>query len=246
VVVLVACEESQTVTMAFRRAGIEAYSCDIQDCSGGHPEWHIKGDALKEAYSGKYTLMIAHPPCTYLSKAGARWMFPTAGNLCPDRLLKAMEAKDFFMKLLNAPIPFVAVENPTPLKICGLPKHTQVVQPYEYGHPYSKRTLLWLKGLPELIPTQVVDEYKPFLPSNTSGFARGQGGSRGVARNAKEASVTFDGIAEAMASQWIEPVKSWTELNRNKSKRSKTFDGIADAMASQWSCFTGGYDDLLS
>ncbi|MEK9698674.1 MAG: hypothetical protein VW270_23070, partial [Candidatus Poseidoniales archaeon] len=144
----------------------------IQDCSGGHPEWHIKGDALEEAYSGKYTLMIAHPPCTYLSKAGARWMFPTAGNPCSDRLLKAMEAKDFFMKLLNAPVPFIAVENPTPLKICGLPKHTQVVQPYEYGHPYSKRTLLWLKGLPELMPTQVVDEYKPFLPSNTSGFAR--------------------------------------------------------------------------
>ena len=91
--VLVACEESQTVTKAFRRLGIEAYSCDIQECSGGHPEWHIHGDALEQAYSGEYDLMIAHPPCTYLSKAGARWMFPTAGNACPERLSKAMEAR---------------------------------------------------------------------------------------------------------------------------------------------------------
>ena len=106
------------------------------------------------------------------------------------------------MKLLNAPIPFIAVENPTPLKVCGLPKHTQVVQPYEYGHPYSKRTLLWLKGLPELRATKLVKDYKPFLPSNTGGLARGQGGSRCVAHNAKDASVTFSGIAKAMAEQW--------------------------------------------
>ena len=140
--ILVACEESQEVTKAFRELGHEAYSCDIQDCSGGHPEWHIKGDAIKEAYSGKYDMMIAHPPCTYLSKAGARWMYPTAGNLCKKRYQKAMEAKDFFMKMINAPIEYIAVENPTPLKVVDLPKHTQAIQPYEYGHPYSKRTLL--------------------------------------------------------------------------------------------------------
>jgi hypothetical protein len=201
--VLVACEESQTVTKAFRELGFEAYSCDVQDCSGGHPEWHIKGCALEEAYSGKYELMIAHPPCTYMSKAGARWMYPTAGNICPDRYAKAMDAKDFFLKLLYAPIDFVAVENPTPLKCVGLPKNpVQVIQPYQFGHPYSKRTLLWLKNLPHLQHTDVVQEYKPFLPSNTGGLARGKGGSRGVAHNAKDASVTFTGIAKAMANQW--------------------------------------------
>lgn len=197
--VLVACEESQTVTKAFRRVGVEAYSCDIQECSGGHPEWHIQGDALEQAYSGEYDLMIAHPPCTYLSKAGARWMKPKGGMVCQVRFALAMQAKDFFMKLLDAPIPYVAVENPIPLKICGLPKCTQIVHPYQYGDPYSKTTLLWLKNLPELQSTNVV-----------------------------------------------EPIGSWTELNRKVSKRSKTFNGIADAMVNQWLSFIGDSNGILS
>lgn len=200
--VLVACEESQTVCKSFRALGCEAYSCDIQDESGGKPEWHIKGDALGEAYSGKYDMMIAHPPCTYLSKAGARWMYPTSGNICEKRLKLALEARKFFMNLLNAPISKICVENPTPLKVCNLPKHTQVVQPYEYGDPFSKRTLLWLKGLPKLVPTNVLDDYKVYLPSNTGGKKRGHKATKGVAKNAKEASKTFKGIANAMASQW--------------------------------------------
>ena len=201
-VILVACEESQTVTKEFRKEGYEAYSCDMQECSGGHPEWHIKGDAIKEAYSGKYNMMIAHPPCTFISRAGARWMYPTAGNLCNKRLKKAIEAKEFFLKLMNAPIKYIAVENPTPLKVVGLLKHTQAVQPYEYGHPYSKRTLLWLKNLPELIPTEIIEDFKPYLPSNTGGKKRGQKSSRGVSKNAKESSKTFEGIAKAMVDQW--------------------------------------------
>lgn len=200
---LVACEESQTVTKAFRNLGIEAYSCDIQESSGGYPEWHIRGDAVKEAYSGKYNLLIAHPPCTYLSKAGARWMYPTAGKIDTTRYKKAMEGRAFFMKLLEAPIKYKAIENPTPLKICNLPNYTQVIQPYEYGDPYSKRTLLWLRNLPKLEPTKIMENHTPFLPSNTGGFSRGQKGSRGIAKNAKEASVTFQGIADAMASQWV-------------------------------------------
>jgi len=200
--ILVACEESQAVTKELRKLGHEAFSCDIQECSGGHPEWHIKGDAIKEAYSGKYDMMIAHPPCTYISRAGARWMYPTAGNLCEKRYAKAMEAKDFFMKMINAPIKYIAVENPTPLKVVNLPKHTQAVQPYEYGHPYSKRTLLWLKNLEPLKPTNILSDYKPYLPSNTGGKKRGQSYSRGVSKNAKESSKTFKGIAEAMANQW--------------------------------------------
>lgn len=94
--VLIACEESQQICKAFRELGLEAYSCDIQNCSGGKPEWHIKADALIEAYSGKYDLMIAHPPCTYMSNAGARWMYPSAGNVDAQRYEKSIIAKDFF------------------------------------------------------------------------------------------------------------------------------------------------------
>lgn len=215
--VLVACEESQAVTMAMRELGINAYSCDIQECSGGHPEWHCQDDVLplingnctfntmdgiEHHIDGKWDMIIAHPPCTYMSKAGARFMYPTAGNISQERLALAMEAKEFFMKFINADCDKIVVENPTPLKVVGLPKESQAVQPYEYGHPFSKRTLLWIKGLPLLTPTQIVKDYKPFLPSNTGGFARGKGGSRGVAHNAKDASKTFPGIAKAMAEQW--------------------------------------------
>jgi hypothetical protein len=200
--ILIACEESQEVCKAFRKLGFEAYSCDIQESSGGCPEWHIKGDAIAEAYSGKYDMMIAHPPCTFMSKAGARWMFPTAGNLNQERFEKSQEAKDFFMKLLNAPIKFIAVENPTPLKVVGLPVHSQAIQPYEYGHPYSKRTLLWLRNLQPLEPTETINSYTPYLPSNTGGKKRGQSYSRGTSKNAKESSKTFKGVAEAMATQW--------------------------------------------
>ena len=199
--VLVACEESQAVTKELRKLGHEAYSCDILPCSGGHPEWHIKGDAVKEAYSGKYDMLIAHPPCTFISRAGARWMYPTAGNLDKSRYDKAMDAKEFFMKMINAPINKIAVENPTPLKVVGLPTHSQAVQPYEYGHPYSKRTLLWLKNLPLLIPTNIIKEFTPYLPSNTGGKKRGQ---KYTIKNItqKDSSKTFEGIAKAMAEQW--------------------------------------------
>jgi hypothetical protein len=200
--ILVACEESQAVTIELRKLGHEAYSCDIQECSGGHPEWHLQTDAIEEAYSGKYDMMIAHPPCTYMSKAGARWMYPTAGNLSQERFQKAMEAKEFFIKLMNAPIEFIALENPVPLKIVGLPQYTQAIQPYEYGEKFSKKTLLWLKNLPKLIPTDVQAEYTPYLPSNTGGAKRGQKFSRGTSKNSKESSKTFVGVARAMAEQW--------------------------------------------
>jgi hypothetical protein len=206
--VLIACEESQEVCKAFRSVGFEAYSCDLQEESGGYPEWHIQGDAIKEAYSGQYSLMIAHPPCTYLSKAGARWMYPTAGTLSTERYELAMEAREFFLTLKNAPIEHIAIENPTPLKVVNLPEHTQSIQPYEYGHKYSKRTLLWLKNLPPLQPTYIIKEYTPFLPSNTGGKKKGQKSSRGVAKNAKESSKTFPGVAMAMATQWGDYIKN--------------------------------------
>jgi hypothetical protein len=199
--VLIACEESQEVCKAFRELGFEAYSCDLQECSGNKPEWHIVGDALKEAYSGKYNMMIAHPPCTFISRAGARWMYPTAGNLSQDRYTKAMEAKELFLQLLNAPIEYIAIENPTPLKVVELPNKNQAIQPYEYGHEYSKRTLLWLKNLPLLVPTNIKSNYKPYLPSNTGGAKRGQKATpKSITQ--KESSKTFSGIASAMALQW--------------------------------------------
>lgn len=218
--ILVACEESQAVTKELRRLGHEAYSCDIIDQSGGHPEWHIQADVLpllngsvvfktndgtEHVVVGKWDMIIAHPPCTYMSKAGARWMYEKAGVVNQNRLKKAVKAKAFFMEILNADCEMVAVENPIPLKIIGLPLPTQKIQPYQYGHPFSKCTCLWLKGLPKLSPTNILDEYTPFLPSNTGGYARGKGGSRGVAHNAKDASKTFPGIAKAMAEQWAGP-----------------------------------------
>lgn len=215
--VLVACEESQTICIAFRNLGHRAFSCDIQECSGGHNEWHIKGDCLdilngdcsfstadgsRHHQSGQWDLIIAHPPCTYMSKAGARWMYPTAGNIDNERLKLALEAKKFFDRCRNARCEHIAVENPRPLKVVNLPKPSQVIQPYQFGEPYSKATCLWLKGLPLLKPTEILSEYQPFLPSNITGAKRGQKWSRGVAHNAKDASKTFKGIALAIAKQW--------------------------------------------
>lgn len=159
-------------------------------------------DGAEHYVDGKWDLIIAHPPCTYMSKAGARFMYPQSGKIDHMRLKKAMAAKEFFMKFMNCDCEKVVIENPTPLKVVGLPKETQVVQPFEYGHHYSKRTLLWIKGLPRLQPTEIVEDYIPFLPSNTGGLAKGKGGARGVVHNQKDASKTFQGIANAMAEQW--------------------------------------------
>lgn len=198
--VLIACEESQAVCKAFREKGHEAYSCDLQECSGGNSEWHIKGDALKEAYSGNYDLMVAHPPCTYLSKAGARWLH-TKDGINEERLSKGIMAKDFFIKLFNAPIRQIAIENPLPLKIFNLPKENQIIQPCWFGHPFTKKTLLWLKDLPKLKPTSYEFYPKPFLPSNTGGKKRGQK-YHYTTISQKDSSKTFHGIAKAMAEQW--------------------------------------------
>lgn len=220
--VLIACEESQRVCIAFRDKGHRAFSCDIQECSGGHPEWHIQGDVLPllngnctfrtgdgivHHTGGHWDLIIAHPPCTYLSNAGACRMYRYFGGerwINDKRFEQMKEGRDFFLQFLNAECDRIAIENPTPLKLANLPEETQAIQPYEYGHPYSKRTLLWLKGLPKLIPTNIVDKHIPYLPSNTSMFAKGLGGSRGSAdaKTAKGRSKTFSGIAKAMADQW--------------------------------------------
>ena len=210
--VLVACEESQRVCIELRKLGHDAYSCDILPCSGGHPEWHIQDDVLKHLNDG-WDLMIAHPPCTYLSRAGARWLHQK-GKINQERYVKGLEAKDFFLKLLSANIPKIAIENPTPLKIYLLPKYTQAIQPYMFGHKFSKKTLLWLKNLPELKATDLIKDYSPFLPSNTGGKKRGQKFKiKDVVRDQREASKTFQGIAQAMSKQWTMEVKSGCDAN---------------------------------
>ena len=149
--ILVACEESQEVCKAFREKGHEAYSCDVQPCSGGHPEWHLQQDViplLKE----KWDMIIAFPPCTYLSNAGACRLYPKKGQLDEERYQKGLEAKEFFMSFYNADCPRIAIENPVSSRIFEMPPHSQEIQPYMFGHPYTKKTRLWLKGLSPLTP----------------------------------------------------------------------------------------------
>jgi len=208
--VLVACEESQAVTTAFRKLGHEAYSCDIQECSGDKPEWHIKGDAIQEAYSGKYDLMIAHPPCTYLAVSGARWMYNKDGSVNKERLTNQRKALNFVQKLMDAPIEKIAIENPVSVISSQIRKPDQIIQPYEYGHSEAKKTCLWLKNLPLLQPTKIVDkgEFVEWVDKN--------------GKKKRQAKWYLDVLTKAK-----------TKAERQKL-RSKTYQGIADAIANQW------------
>lgn len=199
--VLVACEESQAVTKELRRLGHEAYSCDIIPCSGGHPEWHIQGDAL-ELLKMKWDMILAFPPCTYLSNAGAKHLWK-GHKLNQDRYAKGLEAKEFFMQFLNADCPRIAVENPIPSKVYELPPYTQTIQPYEYGHPFTKRTCLWLKGLKPLEPTDIVEPAATWCPSGSYSHKHDEK-HRGMftTDRARNRAKTFPGIAKAMAEQW--------------------------------------------
>ena len=219
--VLIACEESQTVTKEFRKLGHEAFSCDIIPCSGGHPEWHIQGDVLM-LLKMKWDIIIAHPPCTHLAVSGSRHFIKKREDG------RQREAIDFFMKFLDVDCKLVAVENPIGIisgnyikehfpdlaERYGLPiKHQQIIQPFEFGDPVKKSTCLWLKGLPKLEPTNnVADEVKYYVDS------------RGIKQ-----------------SEWnvrqleIDGKKYGYNTEEFKKHRSKTFNGIANAMAVQWS-----------
>lgn len=202
--VLVACEESQTVCKAFRELGHEAYSCDIIECSGGHPEWHIQDDAIKVAYGQQWDMMIAHPPCTYLTNINS--FIHRGCSLYTGEEAKVLRksAYEFFVQLDNAPIEKRAIENPKGYMNSHYRKPEQIVRPLMFGEPSSKGTCLWLSELPKLIPTNVVDpEYHT--------TAKGR---------------RFD--------KWYFDTSKISNLETRTRVRSKTFEGIARAMANQW------------
>lgn len=182
--VLVACEESQIISSAFRSVGHDAWSCDIKECSGGHPEYHIKDDVRKVLYDN-WDLVIAHPPCTYLSNAGSRWLFRN-GELCKERYELGLKAKDFFMMFYYYPGK-ICIENPVPCSIYNLPKPSQIINPHQFGDLWNKRTLLWLKGLPPLLPKYYYIGCKSYVDQF---------------RDSERRSKSFPGIAKCMAETW--------------------------------------------
>jgi hypothetical protein len=209
--VLIACEESQAVTKAFRALGHDAYSCDILPCSGSKPQWHLQGDVFNYINQG-WDLMIAHPPCTYLAVSGARHLYNKDKTPNIERYKNQAEALEFVQKLMNADIPKIAIENPVSVISSKIRKPDQIIQPYWFGDSASKSTCLWLKNLPKLIPTNIVDkgQFKEWIDKNTGKLKR-------------QALWYYEALQQANTPQ------------ERRTLRSKTFQGIANAMATQWS-----------
>lgn len=195
--ILVACEESQAVTIELRKLGHEAVSCDLLPCSGGHPEWHLQGDVLP-LLKLNWDMVIAFPPCTHLASSGARWFKEKQADG------RQQEGIDFFMQFTDIPAPRVAIENPVGIMSSKWRKPDQIIHPYQYGDSFQKQTCIWRKGLPELVPTNIVD------PGKQLKFASGRSMPEWYAitrdmppeERAKARSKTFPGIALAMATQW--------------------------------------------
>lgn len=215
--VLIACEESQAVCTAFRARGHEAYSCDVQSCAlYDHIEWHITDNALnvingdcefmtvdgqRHSIRGGWDLLIAHPPCTYLTSSSGLRLFRQDHSVKDlARLEKGWKAKAFFMRMLEANAARICVENPTPLRIWGLPPYTQIIEPFMFGDPWRKRTCLWLKNLEPLKPTNVVEPRGLWV--GASSIQKRSKYELNSNRNPKIRSKTFKGVAEAMAEQW--------------------------------------------
>ena len=219
--ILVACEESQAVTIELRELGHNAFSCDTLDPSGGHPEWHIKQDVLSllnpneddcivfktmdnvvHVILGRWDLIIAHPPCTYLTVTGNRWFnVEKYGDKALERIRLREEAFDFFMQFVNADCDKIAIENPVGYMNSHYRKPDQIIQPYQFGDPYEKKTCLWLKGLPKLQSTNVVEP--PPRQQLKSGKSMPEWYSNAPKKDrARIRSKTFPGIAKAMATQW--------------------------------------------
>jgi hypothetical protein len=208
--ILVACEESQAITKELRNLGHEAYSCDLLPCSGNHPEWHIQGDAIKEAYSGKWDMMIAHPPCTYLAVSGNRWLYNKDGSKNEDRWKNRNEALDFVQLLMDAPIDRIAIENPVSVISSEIRKPDQIVQPWMFGDEAMKKTCFWTKGLPKLEPTNIVGKGEFFEWIDKNG------------KKKRQALWYYNALSEAKTPE------------ERRTLRSKTFKGMARAIATQW------------
>ncbi len=208
--ILVACEESQSVTKILRKLGHEAFSCDILPCSGGHPEWHIQADVFTIINQG-WQLMIAHPPCTYLSVSGARHLYNKDGSKNLERYANQKLALDFVKALMDVDIPKIAIENPISVISSHIRKPDQIIQPYWFGDSASKTTCLWLKNLPKLEPTNMVSkgEFKEWIDKKT-------------------------GKTKRQALWYYEALQNSKTTEERRTLRSKTFYGIANAMATQW------------
>lgn len=225
--ILIACEESQEVCKAFRKRGHTAWSCDIEPCSGGHEEWHIQGDVIpylngncdfttadgtKHHQQGKWDLLVAHPPCTYLTVSGNRWFnVERYGDKAIQRIAERERAAEFFMRFVNADCDRIAIENPIGYMNSHYRKPDQTIQPYMFGHPVGKSTCLWLKNLPQLKPTDIVEPERIHSKGRTGGYSgaswyatdeNGKILSWNDPRTAKIRSKTYHGIAEAIAEQW--------------------------------------------
>lgn len=201
--VLVACEESQRVCIAFRNKGHEAYSCDILECSGGHPEWHIQDDILKHL-NENWDLIIAHPPCTYLTVAANKYYnVEKYGKKAEERQKQREKAIEFFMQFTDLKCPRVCIENPIGIMSSFYCKPTQIIQPYQFGHSERKATCLWLKGLLALKPTNIVTPDIIKLKSGkTDSRLHYETLKLPSEERAKMRSKTFEGVALAMAEQW--------------------------------------------
>lgn len=231
--VLIACEESQRVCSEFRRLGHRAFSCDLEPCSGGHPEWHIQGDVLPllngdctfqtadthtHTQTGKWDLIIAHPPCTYLTVTGNRWFNREVyGEKAVKREHDREDAVNFFMAFANAQCEHIAIENPIGIISTRWRKPDQIVQPYMFGDPFEKKTCLWLKGLPILTPTNEVEPQPRTMYDSGRSLPKwfADAWKLPKAERVKLRSKTFPGIAKAMAEQFSGYVE-----NENKKKNN--------------------------
>ena len=202
--VLVACEESQAVCNEFRKLGHEAYSCDIVPCSGGRPEWHLQQDVLP-LLKEKWDMIIAFPPCTYLTVTGNRWFnIDRYGEKAIQRHKERKDAIDFFMAFANADCEKIAIENPVGIMSSEWRKPNQIINPWQFGDAFEKKTCLWLKGLPELKPTNIVEipPRKRFDSGKSMPSWYAEAWNLPKEERAKLRSKTFPGIARAMAEQW--------------------------------------------
>jgi hypothetical protein len=203
--VLVGCEESQIVCKAFRALGHEAYSCDLLPCSGGHPEWHFQQDVFETlSQYGPFDLCVFHPPCTYLTVTANKWMKPEFKNRFPDREKQRQDAIDFFMALTRVDCDKIAIENPVGIMSTKYRKPDQYVHPYFFGDPQSKKTGLWLKGLPKLIPTNMVEPemYTYKKDGRKDPMWHVESLKLPPAERARVRGRTFPGFARAMSIQW--------------------------------------------